>query len=301
MNIKSVLAIWGTVAMLCLGSIVMGQSEGCYITIKFLEYDTSGELLFTGTSGWNCDNQPATNGVYYKAGSVSGIKGGAYADEAGISFEMPYSLRLLKLPQRLILEGVVFAIFQNGANDIISGRKIVIHQEIEYEDEFLIEVNDRDGSKFLTIGIILQDKKPKRTRSQFPVSLKTSFTKDGEPKGQATNSRGALTDSIKFQTGFSIQRDDGYFEQVKHQMEIIFASLPENISEPFRTKLTFRRTYNIDTLHYPQKEFVADVIYRSEFTKEIELVPGKTLMLVFPPDSPSVRGFNIEDTLYIRP
>ncbi len=48
-------------------------------------------------------------------------------------------------------------------------------------------------------------------------------------------------------------------------------------------------------------EFSADVVYASKYTKDIEIVLGKMLKLVFPPDTPSVRGFDIEDTLIIVP
>jgi hypothetical protein len=77
--------------------------------------------------------------------------------------------------------------------------------------------------------------------------------------------------------------------------------MPEKLEEPFNTTLTFYRTYYIDIDHISMQEFSWEFMYSSLFSKQIELIPGEKLILVFPPDTPSVHGFDIEDTLILRP
>jgi hypothetical protein len=59
--------------------------------------------------------------------------------------------------------------------------------------------------------------------------------------------------------------------------------------------------YTIDTLHYSRTPVTPHVQYESTYTREIELIPGRILKVVIPVDTPSVRGFAIEDTLIINP
>ena len=84
-------------------------------------------------------------------------------------------------------------------------------------------------------------------------------------------------------------------------IDLDFSSHGDVAKEPLRGQLSFVRTYTIDTLHYAHAAFSADVVYTSHYTKDIEIVPGKMLKLIFPSDTPSVRGFDIEDTLIIVP
>ncbi|MGD8922828.1 MAG: hypothetical protein PVH24_06230, partial [Candidatus Zixiibacteriota bacterium] len=122
---------------------------------------------------------------------------------------------------------------------------------------------------------------------------------NGETVAAAGNAS-PLSQERTFTTNFS-NRHDSVYQRAQYEATIRF-SKPVQLSElPVHCAVTFERTYRIDTLYVPYSSFEADVVYRSRYQRDIAIERDKSVQFVFPPDTPSVRGFDILDTLIIAP
>ncbi len=287
------------VIIISLNAVVEAGLENAHIKIQYYEIDENGEDLLIGSSGWNLSKAKTINSIYTKnSNNGSGISGGSYVDQDNLTFEMPYHLRITEHPDKLLLRGIFRGINLDGER-IISGIRKIIYEEIEYNKPIEIIIKPDEDSPTTKIIITLMKEAPK-TEVVFngPITLVTNFLNNS---GCVTNTQGVITEKVEFSTGNGKMRDDGYVEQAKIYTEILLPNYPENLDEPFQAELTFRRIYKIDTLYVSERAFSVDVTYSSEYKEKIELISGKLLMLVFPADTPSVRGLDRIDTLYIRP
>ena len=286
------------IIVLSLNYVVMADFEDSHIEIKYTELDENGEEHVIGSSGWNCGLKNAMTSIYYKTDNNGvGISGGSYVDD-DVTFEMPYSLRIIKYPDRMILSGVFRGYNVNG-NKITSGIRKVIYEDIEYDKPIYVHIapSENDSETKITITLYKKELKSKVVFNG-PISLITNLLNNSVCK---SHTQGVISEKVEFLTRDGKNREDGYFESAKIISKILLPNYPKNLDEPFQTELTFRRIYKIDTLYVSEREFSVDVTYSSEYKEKVELIPGKMLMLVFPADTPSVRGFDRVDTLYIRP
>ncbi len=290
------------VLIFTISTTVKADFEGSYMKIDYIDIDENGLEYIVGSSHWNCGEDNSMYRVYYKTDEIGvGISDGSYADEDEVFFEMPCYLRLTKFPDRILLSGILRAYKLEGST-IVSGSRNVIYQDIFYNKEIKLRVKPSEDAKEVGINIMLVKEKPISVyKFNGPISLRTRTIIDGKYASMNRNTNGAISEQTVFHTSIGKKRDDGYYEKVSLLTEILLPNYPEKLETAMLTELIFKRIYKVDTLISSEKEFTADITYISEYKKKVELIPGETLLLVFPSDTPSVRGFNRVDTLVIKP
>jgi hypothetical protein len=259
--------------------------------------------------GKTCD------GLFYINDDGSGVLVGSIINDlvSEPEFELVYSITLTKEGGRDMLVGSAYAMELSPEGEILGGRRTEIRQYFTYGEEIVLAqpVGRLPGGEniFLQMSANTQKPKPVDKSGEHPITLISTQLVDNEQYSRATNSYHRPKSTYAFRAGFSSEEKNGACEMLRYDVEVRMdyregydsATASGRSGQPVRGRLSFNRTYAIDTLNYPHASFTPDVTYVSKYTKDVDIVPGKMLKLVFPPDTPSVRGFDIEDTLIIVP
>ena len=247
------------------------------------------------------------NGLFYMNDDGSGIFVGTIINDLvpDPEFELLYSITLTVEGGRDMLVGSAYAIQLSPEGEILGGRRTEIRQYLTYGEEIVLAqpVGRLSNGKTIFLQMLADRKRPREDDklAEHPITLISTQLVNGEQFSQASNWYNSLRSVHAFRAGFKSKEKNGSCELLRYDIEIDLLSTADLGREPLRGQLSFSRTYSIDTLYYSPSSFTADVVYSSKYSRDIDLVPGKMLKLIFPPDTPSVRGFNIEDTLIIVP
>jgi hypothetical protein len=247
------------------------------------------------------------NGLFYMNDDGSGILVGSIINDLvpNPDFELLYSITLTKENGRDMLIGSAYAMQLSPEGEILGGRRTQIRQYLTDGENIVLAqpVGRLANGDTIFLQMVADRKRPKGDDklAEHPITLISTQLVDGVQYSQVRNWYNRLRSARAFRTGFRSKEKNGHYEFLKYEIEIDLSSIADLAQVPLSGQLSFERTYTIDTLHHEGDEFSADVVYASKYTKDIEIVLGKMLKLVFPPDTPSVRGFDIEDTLIIVP
>ena len=286
------------VALLAGSAPAADDSVQTYLEVSILEghnfiYETSG------ASGSCCISyERACNGSYYVKGKESGINVGGigFGGPKGADYELDYSFALARGNGQDILTGTLYVLHLSGGEAVTDGRKIWINGPVEYGKPDTIQVSD-------TIGV--EVKVVRHAPGQFerkisgPLTLVSVQEHDGEVRSVASNSS-PLSPERSFQSSFNLPSGDT-LKTLEYRTTISFSEPLEGAVYPLQCIVTFKRMYLIDAQLLPGKRYEAKQVYVSNYSKSLTLQPGKISELIFPPDSPSVEGFDITDTLIISP
>ena len=254
-------------------------------------------------------------GLFYMNDDGSGVFVGTIINNLvpNPNFELLYSITLTREGGRDMLVGSAYAMQLSPEGEILGGRRTEIRQYFTYGEEIVLaQPVGRLGNGetiFLQMSAHIQEPRPVDKSAEHPITLISTQLVDGEQYSQVRNWYSSLRSTHAFRTGFRSEEKNGAYEVLKYEVKVEvdydrgFERLPDADAggQPDRGRLSFSRRYVIDTLNYPHASFSPDVTYVSEYKKDVDIIPGKMLKLIFPPDTPSVRGFNIEDTLIIVP
>ncbi|MFQ6009023.1 MAG: hypothetical protein ACE5K8_08750 [Candidatus Zixiibacteriota bacterium] len=258
-------------------------------------------------------------GMFYIDDDGSGVLVGSIINDlvSTPNFELLYSMTLSKEEGRDMLVGSAYAMQLSPEGEILGGRRTEIRQYFTYGEEIVLAQPvgrlPNGENIFLQMSANTQKSKSADKSAEHPITLISTQLVDGEPYSQVKHWYNSLRADFAFRTGFKSKENnnDREYEFLKYEVEIDvdcdididigFSSDADRDKEPLKGQLFYRRKYTIDTLHHALGTFSPDVVYTSKYTKDIGIVPGKMLKLIFPPDTPSVRGFDIEDTLIIVP
>ncbi len=255
------------------------------------------------------------DGLFYIDDDGSGVLVGSIINDlvSNPNFELLYSITLTQEGGRDMLIGSAYAMQLSPEGEILGGRRTEIRQYFAYGEEIVLAQPvgrlPSGESIFLQMSANTQKPEPIDESAQHPITLISTQLIDGEQYSQVRNWYNHLTNAYAFRTGFRSEERNGAFQVLKYEVEIRVDygegfdrwTVSDVATQPVKGRLAFSRIYAIDTLNYPHASFTPDVTYMSEYTKDVDIVPGKMLKLIFPPDTPSVRGFDIEDTLIIVP
>ncbi len=244
---------------------------------------------------------------YYISKTSVGIHGGSLLNNnEDLTFEMPAMMRLIEDENGLYLQGVIYVLNYGEKNQIIGGDKIHFKEIIELGKPFEIDAATHANGEVIVLRLSVYDKKPIKQHLQFfnGISLLTQMLIDGKPFSSSTNSKNRVNDTTNFRTGFGLPSKYSNLDnsqQLFYKMQIILEPLMSNLESSTNRKLTFNRTYYIDTNSTIGDEFDTNLVFTSQYSKNVNLRRGKMIQLIFPPDSPAVHNFDIEDTLIIIP
>ncbi len=301
--------------VLATGTAYGGEPDAMYLQIDLM-VGNRAVLADAGMMG-GCYIRPGKDckGLFYWSDDGSGVLVGSLINDLvpKPNFELLYSMTLTKEAGRDVLVGTAYAMQLSDEGEILGGRRTRIRQYLAPGEEIVLaQPVGRLGSGesiFLQISGERQKPEPADKSAEHPVTLISTQLQDGEECSQTRNWYSRPRDTYAFRTGFSLNEKNGAYEFLKYEVHVRlnyddgsgWPTGDDAAGEPVKGRLSFDRKYIIDTLHYRHASFSPDVVYESGFKKDIEIVPGKMLKLIFPPDTPSVRGFDIEDTLIIVP
>jgi|GEM_PF-3465209 len=131
------------------------------------------------------------------------------------------------------------------------------------------------------------------------VTLISTQLLDGKQYSRALSGRKYFADGVQFLNPFNLPQAD------KRELQMMYSAyvwgIPDSITGSTPCHLTFKRMYTMQPSGREQEGVVAPDNYSSQYFRDIVLEPGKEIRLIFPADTPSVRGFNIVDTLILAP
>jgi hypothetical protein len=268
-----------------------------YLDVSVLSRNDSGFQETGTTGGCYLSYGAICSGSYFESDKESGIRVGGLLSEAGdLEYQLLYRFSLSKEGTQDYLVGEVYSLKLGTDGRITGGERKNIRQPIRYGEQDTLPISDTWG---LAVTVYKQAPLlPARAVSGQLVLISVQEDK-GETIAAAGNAS-RLSQERTFTTNFSNLHDSVY-QRAQYEATIRF-SKPVRLSDlPVHCAVTFERTYRVDTLYFPYSSFEPDVVYRSEYQRDIAIERDKSVQLVFPPDTPSVRGFDILDTLIIAP
>ena len=219
------------------------------------------------------------------------------------ALEFYYNFTLGGSPSQPKLIGTVLTIRVKDSDNVISGKRIILDQPLKLNEAFDLDIGLLPDGREIVLQITISDTKPVRETICPPGQLWLISLSHFEGKMRSKHGAGRGLENIirPISTSFSIPVDDAASQYLKYEAEISFLPALTDIDSAITTTLNFIRRYAIDTLHYSRSVANPQIRFESTYTKEITLVPGRILKIIIPSDTPSVRGFTIEDTLIINP
>ena len=291
--------------VICGISAFATEQPSTYMSFNILVDDTT--KLFNGNIQTGCyvESGKYCYGVYYirKDGS-SGVYSGLIAhNQNDILYELFYSLTLLYEPDRVRLYGSIYSLHFLSDNKVESGDKVTIEQVITAGEPVVIPAGTLPDGRRVAMSVIayLKDTELSNEYNLQPLNLITTQFFNGKVLSKSRKSHPMIKNTNKISTSFSYPVDNIAETLMKYKVKIWFSKPVESITSPTPCQLVFTRTYSIDTLHYQKTDFEPDLTYETRYIKDVVLLPNQELKIVIPPDTPTVRQFDMEDTLIIIP
>jgi len=219
------------------------------------------------------------------------------------ALEFYYNFTLGGSPSQPKLIGTVLIIRVKDSDNIIFGKRIILDQPVILNEAIDFDIGLLPDGREIVVQITITDTKPASETICAPGWLKLISLIHFEGKMHFKHGAGRVLENTiePISTSLSLPIDDAASQYLKYDPEISFLPTLTDIDSSITTTLNFIRRYAIDTLHYSRSVANPQIRYESTYTKEITLVPGRILKIIIPSDTPSVRGFTIEDTLIINP
>lgn len=294
---------------------IAGGPERIYVRV-IPKLGNGSDMLDAGmTGGCYVRYGEECKGLFFFGDNGSGMRMGTLRDEElqGKRFEMLYSLTRTQKDNRDVLVGTVYAMQIDDKEDIISGKRTEFEQPIDPKDENVLAhpVGKLDTGENVLLQIETSAAAPMADDSagRFPVVLVSTQLENGKQCSQVKNRDANFGNRFAFRGSFTRPGRNDSQEELQYQIAVQIKSALDlatwaATASPGQTvdgQLDFQRQYAVNVTNKGGSPVLERMAYQSQYTKAITLVAGQKLTLVFPPDTPSVHGFNIEDTLIIAP
>jgi hypothetical protein len=315
--------IYVTMALLCLGLITVEtkarsphSSSGDGIQIEF-QFHGKG----FGEGNGSCTLDPGTScqGMAW-TGEASGFSLGSITRTIpvrGADFELIFSFSCATEDGRPFLDGVLYSLDITSGRKIVTGQRKEIHEPIEFGEPHTLLFASERTDKSIEMEYTLEGGS---VESEIVFGSSTLALKSFDRGGRSTSSTGEVHGLIRedgdrdnsdgnssgpqhFSFSFApdgrqrARRDTA----VNYDVTISFDPPLERDQFPMRSIMKLDRMYWIDTLHVPGEKVSPNWGTGFSYSKSVEVVPGKVLKLVFPPEPKLRLPFQIEDTVVITP
>jgi hypothetical protein len=296
-------------AGLILSAVFSVKAADNYVYLQIKMLDENKENIFSDNVVGGCFVGPGESceGIYLvkSDGNTYAAFGDINHDQRDVVYELLYSLTVFEENSGIHVNGSVYTVnFRPGTDSIVSGEKKEFNKDIElnrkyqflggylpYGKKVYLEINATGGWEPVSIS----------SGKASNLELKSTLLHDNRVYGSHAAAQMFQDEPNVFESRFQLPaKNDSHTEYMHYMVKIRFSEELNKITRPTDCRITFQRMYMIDTLK-DVTDNRYDMGYFSSFEKEIALSPGKELKIIFPPDTPSVRGFDIEDTLMIKP
>jgi hypothetical protein len=265
----------------------------------------AGNPLCAASLGFEIAPDRRYDGVYYVADSSCGITGGFSAAARGnLKFQLAFRLKVQVSDDGIWLSAATDAL------PFAHGREAGRGQRTSIEKQLLLDQKTSIGSYVLgdgreaTVWVLASADCPPSIIdcAENAVTLVSTVSNRGKSFAKWSSAQKLLTESMQFFTNpemlVGVQTDSA---SLAYQVQVQIPGGLGGMERPTPCQIVFQRVYRISRGESRNSDKQVIVSYASKNTKDIVLEPGKELRLVFPPDTPSVQGYDIEDTLIILP
>lgn len=276
------------------------SQDNCFMEVRFFKGAEDNLTDMGMLSTYTCDREAVCEGIMYITRDMVGIASGKHIlDVDSTLHEVHFSLAVQIDPKGATLVGNIYSMYWDPEADYMLGSRKNLKQDIKFNKAELIQVGMLSDKTPLWMQVKLAGQQIENNIPDHPIVLKTVIDKAGG-ENFMTNTISEIHDNIQFQTSSSYSTEKER-ASLDYQVMIHIDSLPSNYNRPYTTTLQMIRRYNIMRQHYSSSKADSKESYQSTYSKVIELERGKTIKIVFPPDSPSEHEFRVTDTLIIRP
>lgn len=292
------------ICMLCLTAAAIAAPKPRYLHVTVSGENGVANPVCEGSLWFDIAQEHNYGGVYYIAGNSCGITAETSRYQSNdLKFELVFNLLLSIHESGTWLAGATRAL--NYADKDQSGRaeRTSIEKALPMGQEELVCSHKLPDGRQIYLKVELRSELPSDCADcgQSAVVLKSSYLKNGVKVSSGTSGRKFLAEAMEFRSGVDESSSDGDPDEMKYIVLISMPGALKALKERTECTITFQRAYQIRSRGGSGGSGESSVNYTSKNTMDVVLEPGKELRLVFPPDTPAVEGYAIEDTLIILP
>jgi hypothetical protein len=281
-----------------------GSADNVYLYIELIEGD---EPLLIGSASGGCTVAPGgdCNGLFYRGEDCSGMQvGGIINEDHEADFELLFSSMVVPTDsgQDLIVSTYMMSLGADGT--ILEGKKSLYREAVEFGDQVVMPVGSFFGDDpiFLSIKVGNESDPPwgHQTGDTYQVQLISTNVGPAETITRRTSHRRQLSPRLQFSSDFrDVAADKANHKSLRYHVQVYLEGWQDGAPGSECT-LRYKRQYLIDSSHTQGNQtYAINAKFQSEYERTVQISPDKMIKLVFPPDQPSVHGFDIEDTLVI--
>ncbi len=188
-----------------------------------------------------------------------------------------------------------------GVLEMSAWKEEMIDTPIALGKPVTIRIGDLTDGRRVVMQVTASTKGPdfQERLGDNEVTLISTQLLEGKQYSRALSGRKYFADGVQFLNHFNLPQAD------KRELRMVYSvyvwGVPDSITGSIPCHLTFKRMYTMQPSGREQEGVVAPDNYSSQYFRDIVLEPGKEMRLIFPADTPSVRGFDIVDTLILAP
>jgi hypothetical protein len=298
---KSIIFI--LLCVICLAGQVFAATPH-YLQISVSGLNDSREPVCPVSLVYDISQEQILNGAYYIADSSCGITTDAAAFQpSGLEFEIAYNMKIQVDDQGTWLSGSAYALNYFGGKKRGFSERTSVEKALVKEKKTLVGSFGLQDGRDVQLFVTLFDNCPHNNTDcgKNAVTLITSVSSHGKSFAHKTQVRKLLAETMDFQSVIKPDGLEGKESTLRYATRVKIPDCIEALKKPTQCQVVFQRSYQITSSQTNGTNSQTAVSYSSQNTQGVVLEPGKELRLVFPPDKPSVEGFDIEDTLVIIP
>jgi hypothetical protein len=264
---------------------------------------TLGPGIDCGGMAWTGEESGFTLGTIQRSTAVDGA-----------DFELIFSFSYATENGRPYLIGTLYSFDVDSDRSMLTGRQRNIHEPIDFGEPHRITFKSERSDRSIEMEYTLEGGS---VESQITFGRRTLALKSFDRANRSTSSTAEVhgligksgdeesANSEPQHFSFSFSPDNSRHARrdtaVNYDVTITFDPPLDRGQFPMRSKLKLDRMYWLDTLHVPGEKINPHWGTGFSYTKDVEIVPGKVLKLVFPPEPSLKLPFQIEDTVVITP
>lgn len=293
-----------TVVALALAAAAGASDEPVYIYVQFHEGDNTH---LSGSVAGGCSVLPgdACNGLFYRNADGSGIYMGSIINEQQqADFELLFSAQIEPTDQSQDLLVSTYLMSIDGKGTIVEGQKKTFREPVRFGNQIEIPIGGLFAEDPISLSIKVGTRSDPpwggRSGDLYQVQLISTNIGPAESSSRRTTHRRQLGPRLDFSSEFrDVDTDQADRKSLRYNVQAYLEGWQEG-APPSEYTLHYKRSYMVDSSHAQgNQSYQINAKFQSVYTRAVQLSYEKVIKLVFPPDEPSVHGFDIEDTLII--
>ncbi len=218
---------------------------------------------------------------------------------------------------RPYLNGVLYSLDLNPDGSSVTGERRLVHEPIDFGHSHRLKFTSQKSRKSIEMEYRVEggSMETQVTFGENTIALK-SFDRGLRSTSTVAEAHGLVKTIPDPDESYGLQSEPQHFSfefmpdaargirrdtAVRYDVTISFEPPLQKDRYPMRSTMKLDRMYWIDTLHVPGDSIQPNWGTGTSYTKSVEILPGKVLKLVFPPESKQILPFQIEDTVEIHP